>query len=174
MVSGHLRYDGSPVDPGVKVVAFNPGNNRVVGDGTIYDSIGSWRIQSLAQGEVALKVVGPWQFADGSPQSYVWIQPGPDVADPTTGARPGPGGSNGVTPVKTIKNTDALANTGVSVVGLALFGVLLVVAGTAMRRRPALRQNSPRHTLSPTSHVHPQWSVWGWNRAFPRTFAAVA
>lgn len=38
-----------------------------------------------------------------------------------------------------IKNTDALANTGVSVLGLVLFGGLLVMAGVAMRRKPALR-----------------------------------
>ena len=64
--------------------------------------------------------------------------PGPDVADPTI-VRPGPGGgaNTGTTPVTAIKNSDALANTVVSVLGLGLFGVLLVLAGAALRRKPA-------------------------------------
>jgi hypothetical protein len=36
-----------------------------------------------------------------------------------------------------MKNTGALANTGVGVLGLVLFGALLVMTGAAMRRRTA-------------------------------------
>lgn len=144
-------YQAPKPVPNVKLVLLDPDTDKPVVS-TTTDANGGWVFPDLAVGVYTPLVVGPWKVVDfgddGEPfgnvrgrdyPSYVWIQPGPDVADPTTGARPAPGGPNGAAPVKTIKNTDALANTGVSVLGLALFGVLLVLAGAAMRRRPALR-----------------------------------
>jgi hypothetical protein len=139
--------DPKPV-PNAKLVLLDPDTSAPVVS-TTTDAEGAWTFPDLAVGAYTPLVVGPWKVMDfgegegfgnvrGSEwPSYIWVQPGPDVADPTI-VSPGPGGgaNNGTTPVAAIKNSDALANTGVSVLGIALFGVLLVLAGAAMRRKP--------------------------------------
>ncbi|WP_112275812.1 hypothetical protein [Lentzea terrae] len=92
-VSGRALSNGTPANGFVKVVAYNPANNRIVGDGWTYD--GNWWISNVPQGKVALKVVGRWKFADGSTQRLVDVVgdeetkvdldvvPGPEVKDPT-------------------------------------------------------------------------------------------
>jgi hypothetical protein len=139
--------DPKPV-PNVKLVLLDPDTVQPIAT-TTTDAKGGWVFPDLAVGEYTPLVVGPWKVmkfdeSEGFVNvrgrdypTYVWVESGPDVADPTAGARPAPGGSTGgLTPVK---NSGALANTGVSVLGLGLFGLLLVMAGAAMRRKPAPR-----------------------------------
>ncbi|WP_143036207.1 carboxypeptidase-like regulatory domain-containing protein [Lentzea fradiae] len=143
--------------PNVKIVLLDPETGKPVVS-TTTDAHGGWTFPDLAVGAYEPLVVGPWKLmdfgSDGEPfgnvrgreyPEYVWVEPGPEVADPTAGAEaagPGADGSgsdSGTTAVRAIRNTDALADTGVSVLGLALFGALLVMTGAAMRRRPAQR-----------------------------------
>ncbi|NGY61618.1 hypothetical protein G7043_22065 [Lentzea sp. NEAU-D13] len=139
--------DPKPV-PNVKLVLLDPETKQPVAS-TTTDANGGWVFPDFPVGEYTALVVGPWRVVVDSESeglvnvrgrewpSYIWVEPGPDVADPTI-VRPGPGGgaNTGTTPVAAIKNSDALANTGVSVLGLGLFGVLLVLAGAALRRKP--------------------------------------
>ena len=134
--------------PNVKLVLLDPETKQPVAS-TTTDANGGWVFPDFPVGEYTALVVGPWRVVVDSESeglvnvrgrewpSYIWVEPGPDVADPTI-VRPGPGGgaNTGTTPVAAIKNSDALANTGVSVLGLGLFGVLLVLAGAALRRKP--------------------------------------
>lgn len=140
--------DQQPV-PHVKLVLLDPDTAQPVAS-TTTDADGRWVFPDLAVGPYRPVVVGPWrvrvedwQEGEGfgnvrgrDDQSWIWVEPGPDVADPEGVRAPGGGGT---TTVKKIKNTAALANTGVSVLGLVLFGGLLVLAGAAMRRRTAPR-----------------------------------
>ncbi|MDX3657974.1 CARDB domain-containing protein [Streptomyces sp. ID05-26A] len=114
---------------------------------TVTDAKGAWTFPDLPVGTYEPLVVGPWkvvEFGEGPPfgnvrgeewPSYVWVVPGPDVADPT--ATSGGAGGAGPSGILAAKNTDALANTGVGVLGLVLFGALLVMTGVAMRRKVA-------------------------------------
>ncbi|MEU0879890.1 carboxypeptidase-like regulatory domain-containing protein [Lentzea sp. NPDC005914] len=148
--------------PNVKLVLLDPDTNQPVAS-TTADADGKWIFPDLAVGAYKPVVVGPWRVKDELWQegegfinvrgrnepNPLWVDPGPVVADPevvTSGGGPGKGGKHtGLLPakkmktLKTIRNTSALANTGVSVLGLVLFGGLLVLAGAAMRRRPAVR-----------------------------------
>ncbi|KJK51178.1 hypothetical protein UK23_08110 [Lentzea aerocolonigenes] len=94
-VSGRVLRDGQPVTEPVKVVAYNASNNRIVGDDDSNDWNGEWSIPNVAQGKIALKVVGRWKFADGSTTRLVdvvgdqdakvdlEVVPGDEVKDPT-------------------------------------------------------------------------------------------
>jgi hypothetical protein len=146
------KYPDQKSVPNVALVLLDPDTKQPVAR-TITNAVGEWEFPNLAVGMYTPVVVGPWRitndWSDSEPFGnvrgrnyalWLWVEPGPDVADP--GGVPGGAGSganNGLSPVKTIKNTNALANTGVSVLGLGLFGVLLLLAGAAMRRKPALR-----------------------------------
>ncbi len=145
MVTGEYS-DQKPV-PNVKLVLLDPETNQPMAR-TTTDAEGNWVIPDLQVGVYTPLVVGPWkvrQFgSDGLPfgnfrghdyPAWVWVDPGPEVADPD-GAGSGGGGGAG-SELLPVKNSSALANTGVSVLGLLLFGVLLVMAGAAMRRKTA-------------------------------------
>lgn len=149
VVSG--RYpDHQPV-PYVKLVLLDPDTNQPVAS-TFTDAEGKWLFADLPVGPYKPVVVGPWRVDDSfwqegegfvnvrgrDEKAMIFVEPGPEVADPEAVAAPGGAGGQ-KTAVKTIKNTSALANTGVSVLGLVLFGGLLVLAGAAMRRKPALK-----------------------------------
>jgi hypothetical protein len=139
--------------PNVKLVLLDPQTKKPVAS-AITNAEGGWTFPDLPVGEYVPLVVGPWKVVDlgeGEPfgnvrgrewPSYVWVEPGPQVADPTI-VTPGGGGGNGSgwstspTLVTASKNTGALANTGVGVLGLVLFGALLVMTGVAMRRKVA-------------------------------------
>ncbi|SDK66258.1 hypothetical protein SAMN04488074_106356 [Lentzea albidocapillata subsp. violacea] len=149
VVTGDWMSGKSEPVPNAKLVLLDPETKKPVVS-TTTDANGTWTFPDLAVGAYEPLVVGPWKvvdFGEGEPfgnvrgrewPAYVWLEPGPDVADPTaaTGGPGGSGSNGGTASVQAIKNTDALANTGVSVLGFALFGALLVMAGAAMRRRP--------------------------------------
>lgn len=155
VVSGdptRVNPDAKPV-VGVKLVLLDPETNKPVAR-TTTDAEGNWVFPDLAVGLYTPVVVGPWRILDtwseGQPfgnvrgyeyPEWIWVQPGQDVADPDLTAPPGDGGSGGGSNsgLLPVKNTDALANTGVSVLGLLLFGALLVMAGASLvgRRRTA-------------------------------------
>jgi hypothetical protein len=125
-------------------------NGFLVAEATT-DVWGWARLTGVPAGVYWAEIDGPWQFRDQnaglvSVTSEVglpvfWMVPGPDRAQPGDGEQPTGGGtSTGGTKV-------ALARTGVSVLGLAFLGALLVVAGAALRR-------SSRHSaLSETERV---------------------
>ncbi|MFJ5987605.1 carboxypeptidase-like regulatory domain-containing protein [Lentzea sp. NPDC092896] len=139
--------------PNVKLVLLDPHTGKPVVS-TTTDAQGAWTFPDLPVGEYVPLVVGPWKVIDlgeGEPfgnvrgrqwPSYIWIERGPEVTDPTVVTPGGAGGngggwSNGTILAPATRNTDALANTGVGVLGLVLFGALLVMTGAAMRRRTA-------------------------------------
>ena len=139
--------------PNVKLVLLDPHTRKPVVS-TTTNAEGAWTFPDLPVGAYVPLVVGPWkviEFGEGEPfgnvrgrdyPMYVWIEPGPEVADPTVVTPGGAGGIGsgsqiGTSPVHAVRNTDALANTGVSVLGLVLFGALLVMTGAAMRRKAA-------------------------------------
>jgi hypothetical protein len=161
------EYPNQTPVPDVKLVLLDPDTKQPVVS-TTTDDEGKWVFPDLAVGYYEPVVVGPWRVRteiwqegegfvnvrgrDGE-QAWIWVDPGPDVADPEVAGTPGGGGGSvkggpkkrishtALIPTKKIKNTGALANTGVSVLGLTLFGGLLVLAGAAMRRKPAVRHN---------------------------------
>lgn len=129
--------------PGVKLVLLDPETGKPVAR-TVTDANGGWTFPDLPVGRYTPLVVGPWKVVPASRYDepvanvrgrgpvYLLVVPGPEVADPDV-VPPGPGGGGGgVLP----NNPNALADTGVSVLGLTLFGALLVMAGAALRRRP--------------------------------------
>lgn len=152
-------YENPQPVPNVKLVLLDPDTNQPVVS-TIVDADGKWEFPDLAVGPYVPVVVGPWKVREdqwrespgfvnvrgwNDPMPF-WVDPGPEVADPEVVAKPGGGANKGgqkkggsktkLIQAKTMKNTSALANTGVSVLGLVLFGGLLVLAGAAMRRKP--------------------------------------
>ncbi|MDX8143924.1 carboxypeptidase-like regulatory domain-containing protein [Lentzea sp. BCCO 10_0061] len=134
--------------PNVKLVLLDPHTRKPVAS-TTTDAQGAWTFPDLPVGEYVPLVVGPWKVVDlgeGEPfgnvrgrewPSYVWVERGPEVADPTVATPGGAGGNGGAILAPATRNTDALANTGVGVLGLVLFGALLVMTGVAMRRKIA-------------------------------------
>ncbi|GHH49334.1 hypothetical protein GCM10017774_56560 [Lentzea cavernae] len=139
--------------PNVKFVLLDPTTRKPVAS-TTTDAQGAWTFPDLPVGVYVPLVVGPWkviEFGEGEPfgnvrgrdyPAYVWLEAGPEVTDPTVVTPVGAGGSSGgsnvtTSPVLAVKNPGALANTGVGVLGLVLFGALLVMTGAAMRRKVA-------------------------------------
>ncbi|MCP2244635.1 SdrD B-like domain-containing protein [Lentzea aerocolonigenes] len=125
-------------------------NGFLVAEATT-DVWGWARFTGVPAGSYWAEVDGPWKFrnenessvwiSDGVAWPVLWMVPGPDPAQPGAGDQPATGGtSNSGTKV-------ALARTGAGVLGLAFLGVLLLTAGTALRRWP-------RHSaLSETERV---------------------
>ena len=144
--------DQKPV-PHVKVLLLDPETKKVKAR-TTTDAEGAWVFPDLPVGSYDPLVLGPWRTipyaSDGQPfgavkgqdgPQWIRVEPGDEVVDPEPSV-PAPGGGTGGgsnNELLPVKNSNALANTGVSVLGLALFGALLVMAGAAMRRKPALR-----------------------------------
>jgi hypothetical protein len=154
-------YENPQPVPNVKVVLLDPDTNQPV-ESTMADADGKWEFPDLAVGAYMPLVVGPWKVREDQWRESVgfinvrgstdpmpfWVDPGPEVADPEAVARPGGGTKTGgpkkvsktkLIQAKKMKNTSALANTGVSVLGLTLFGGLLVLAGAALRRKPSTK-----------------------------------
>jgi hypothetical protein len=157
-------YENPQPVPNVKVVLLDPDTAQPVAS-TTADADGKWVFPDLAVGWYAPLVVGPWKVREGQWRESVgfvnmrgsnypmpfWVDPGPDVTDPEHVVSPGAGGGvnkggpkkggkhTKLIQAKKMKNTSALANTGVSVLGLVLFGGLLVLAGAAMRRKPSTK-----------------------------------
>ncbi|TWP51574.1 hypothetical protein FKR81_15390 [Lentzea tibetensis] len=136
---------------GTKVVLLDPDTNKPVAR-TTTDAQGAFTFPDLPVGHYTPVVVGPWKVVShrqgplfgvvkGDPNPVnVYVEPGPNVADPDTGdlvVVPPPHGGN--PPLGKVKG-GGLATTGVSVVGLTAFGLLLVMAGAALRgrRRPVI------------------------------------
>jgi len=136
--------------PDVKVVLFDRYTGQF-GAASTTDASGTFTFADLPVGHYTPAVVGPWKIRTDmqSPvltvvrgQDYpqnVYVEPGPDVADPTPAAPGGAvpaapaGGGGGPT-------QDALAKTGASLLGLGLVGALLLAFGIgarAMGRRTA-------------------------------------
>ncbi|MFD4641679.1 carboxypeptidase-like regulatory domain-containing protein [Lentzea sp. NPDC058436] len=139
--------------PNVKLVLLDPHTRKPVVS-TTTNAEGAWTFPDLPVGTYVPLVVGPWKVIDlgeGEPfgnvrgrdyPSYIWLEAGPEVADPTIVTPGGAGGIGGgsqigTSPALAVRNPDALASTGVGVLGLVLFGSLLVMAGAAMRRKVA-------------------------------------
>lgn len=143
VLGGTHTFRGLVVDkyynpvPRVKLVLLDPDTKKPVVS-TRTDALGAWVFPDLPVGLYVTVVVGPWRVLNPSNANvrgndnplYVMVEPGPYVADPTS-VPGGPGGG-----LDGGENTQALASTGVSVLGLGLFGLLLVMAGAALRRRP--------------------------------------
>lgn len=141
--SGSLRvHDTDQPVANTKIVLLDIDTDQPVAR-TFADASGRFTFPNLPVGHYTPVVVGPWKvthFRSGplfasvrgsqDPQD-IRVLPGPEVADPDAGL---------VTPPSNAPLSQArgggLATTGVSVLGLIAFGLLLVTAGAALRRRP--------------------------------------
>lgn len=133
----------------VPLVLLDPDTKKVVAR-TTTDKSGNFTFQNLPVGHYTPVVVGPWKvvsrhegplFAAIRGSKYpqlVYVEPGPEVADPGFPEQPTPPPAGGNTPPASVGT--ALAKTGASVLGLAVLGALLVAFGfgaSAASRRKA-------------------------------------
>lgn len=133
----HDRNNNHVVDPGEvvtgsRVLLMTDREYGLQLAEAVSDAEGVLRFGELPPGEFWASVDGPWKFEDAGGRTNIrggelaerdfFVVPVPRAAPPDGGQRAGSG---------------ALADTGVAVLGLVLFGALLVMTGAAMRRKAA-------------------------------------
>lgn len=153
--SGTLLKEGDLPLAATKIVLVDTGTTHPVASATT-DAEGKFEFKGVPAGRYDPVVVGPWKLADGKDNLFrlvkdqphvhdLLVVPGPEVVDPetlpTTTTTPPPTSSSSA-PVDG-PNSDNLASTGASVIGLTLLGLVVLAAGTAIvivvRRRRAAK-----------------------------------
>lgn len=132
-------HPGQPV-PDLKVYLKDQFTGAVLARATT-DTSGRFEFHHIPTGLHTLGVVGPWKITLGGPEfpvvagegrpRLVYVEPGPDQADPDPPQpggppAPAPGGAAGQQPA------GQLASTGVNATWLALGGLLTLLAGAGL------------------------------------------
>ncbi|XVS60773.1 LPXTG cell wall anchor domain-containing protein [Actinosynnema sp. CA-299493] len=132
-------HPGLPV-PDLKIYLKDQFTGAVLARATT-DTSGRFEFHHIPTGLHTLGVVGPWKITSGGPEfsvvateerpRLVYVEPGPDQADPDPPQAggppaPAPGAGAGQQPV------DRLASTGVDATWLALGGLLTLLAGVGL------------------------------------------
>jgi LPXTG-motif cell wall-anchored protein len=147
LVEGTLVHDGRPV-PGVELLLIDPVTGAAVAR-AVSDAAGGFRFPELPAGAYELRALGPWRLpAAGATWIQVMagnrhgfhplaIEPGPtQLAPGATPAAPPIVDPRAAPAPRTPVRPATLPDTGASVVELTAFGLLLVLTGAVLARRP--------------------------------------